>query len=154
MHNDLAIALLACFGPVAAYTQSGSPAVEWPYYGGDAGGSRFSSLSQINTSNVQKLKVAWVYHTGDISDGYAALARIYLAVGLPLLFLPVTTASYDGVPPDKTNQASALINVARNLGGSMGVALSQTLLAQRQQFHQSRWIEHIAPAAISRLLTR
>ncbi|TYL77166.1 DHA2 family efflux MFS transporter permease subunit [Bradyrhizobium cytisi] len=84
--------------------------------------------------------------TGDISYGYAALARIYLAVALPFLFLPVTTASYDGLPPEKTNQASALINVARNIGGSMGVALAQTLLAQRQQFHQSRLIEHAAPS--------
>jgi DHA2 family multidrug resistance protein len=36
--------------------------------------------------------------------------------------------------------------VARNLGGSMGVALAQTLLAQRSQFHQSRLVEHIAPS--------
>ena len=86
--------------------------------------------------------------TGDISYGYATLARIFLAAGLPFLFLPVTTASYDGVPPDKTNQASALINVARNVGGSMGVALAQTLLAQRQQFHQSRLSEHTAPSDI------
>jgi len=84
--------------------------------------------------------------TGDINYGYAALARVYLAVGLPLLFLPITTASYDGLPPDKTNQASALINVARNIGGSMGVALAQSALAQRQQFHQSRLVEHIAPS--------
>jgi DHA2 family multidrug resistance protein len=85
---------------------------------------------------------------GDISYGYAAMSRVYLAIGLPLLFLPITTASYDGVPPDKTNQASALINVARNLGGSMGVALSQTVLQQRQQFHQSRLVEHIAPSDV------
>ncbi|WFU23089.1 DHA2 family efflux MFS transporter permease subunit [Bradyrhizobium sp. CB1717] len=84
--------------------------------------------------------------TGDITYGYAALSRIFLALSLPFLFLPVTTASYDGVPPDKTNQASALINVARNLGGSMGVALAQTILAQRQQFHQSRLVEHAAPS--------
>jgi DHA2 family multidrug resistance protein len=84
--------------------------------------------------------------TADITYGYAALARIFLALGLPFLFLPVTTASYAGLPPDKTNQASALINVARNIGGSMGVALAQTILAQRQQFHQSRLVEHIAPS--------
>lgn len=84
--------------------------------------------------------------TGDITYGYAALSRIFLALGLPFLFLPVTTASYDGIPPDRTNQASALINVARNIGGSMGVALAQTILAQRQQFHQSRLIEHAAPS--------
>jgi MFS transporter, DHA2 family, multidrug resistance protein len=85
---------------------------------------------------------------GDITYGYAAMSRVMLGVGLPFLFLPVTTASYDGVPPDKTNQASALINVARNIGGSMGVALSQTVLAQRQQFHQSRLVEHAAPSDI------
>ena len=85
---------------------------------------------------------------GDITYGYAAWSRIFLGIGLPFLFLPVTTASYDGVPPDKTNQASALINVARNIGGSMGVALAQTVLAQRQQFHQSRLVEHVAPSDI------
>jgi DHA2 family multidrug resistance protein len=84
----------------------------------------------------------------DITYSYAAWSRIFLALGLPFLFLPVTTASYDGLPPDKTNQASALINVARNIGGSMGVALAQSVLAQRQQFHQSRLIEHAAPSDI------
>jgi DHA2 family multidrug resistance protein len=86
--------------------------------------------------------------TGDVSYSYAALSRVYLAFGLPLLFLPVTTASYQGIPPDKTNQASALINVARNLGGSMGVAMVQTVWQQRQQFHQSRLIEHVAPSDV------
>jgi DHA2 family multidrug resistance protein len=85
---------------------------------------------------------------GDITYSYAAISRVMLGVGLPFLFLPVTTASYDGIPPEKTNQSSALINVARNVGGSMGVALSQTVLAQRQQFHQSRLIEHAAPSDI------
>ena len=71
------------------------------------------------------------------------VARIFLGIGLPFLFLPVTTASYDGA-----NQASALINVARTIGGSMGVALAQIVLAQRQQFHQSRPVEHVAPSDI------
>lgn len=84
--------------------------------------------------------------TGDISYGYATVVRIFQAAGLPFLFLPVTTASYDGLPPEKTNQASALINVSRNIGGSMGVALAQTMLAQRQQFHQTRLVEHVAPS--------
>jgi quinoprotein glucose dehydrogenase len=42
---------------------------EWAYYGGDPGGSRFSPLTQINRTNVQNLKIAWIYHTGDVSDG-------------------------------------------------------------------------------------
>lgn len=42
---------------------------DWPNYGNDPGGMRHSSLTQINRQNVANLKVAWVYHTGDISDG-------------------------------------------------------------------------------------
>jgi quinoprotein glucose dehydrogenase len=41
----------------------------WPYYGGDAGGMRYSPLTQINPGNVSKIKVAWVFHTEDVSDG-------------------------------------------------------------------------------------
>jgi DHA2 family multidrug resistance protein len=62
---------------------------------------------------------------------------------LPLIFIPITTASYDRLPPEKTDQASALINLARNFGGSMGVSLSQTVLARREQFHQDRLVENI-----------
>jgi DHA2 family multidrug resistance protein len=66
-----------------------------------------------------------------------------LGLALPLIFIPITTASYEGLPDSKTDQASALINLARNFGGSMGVSLTQTVLARREQFHQDRLIEHI-----------
>jgi quinoprotein glucose dehydrogenase len=46
-----------------------SSAQEWPHYSNDPGGSRYSPLKEINKTNVSKLKVAWTYHTGDISDG-------------------------------------------------------------------------------------
>jgi quinoprotein glucose dehydrogenase len=42
---------------------------EWPSYGNDPGGQRYSPLDQINRDNVAKLKVAWTYHTGDVSNG-------------------------------------------------------------------------------------
>ena len=53
---------------------SGRPAVhyssgEWPYTGHDAGGMKYSPLNQINKQNVANLRVAWVYDTGDFSDG-------------------------------------------------------------------------------------
>ncbi len=51
-----------------AQNTDNSPA-EWPVYGGDAGGSRYSPLSQIDKGNVAQLKVAWEIHTGDVSDG-------------------------------------------------------------------------------------
>ncbi|MGP9810601.1 DHA2 family efflux MFS transporter permease subunit [Rhodopseudomonas sp. NSM] len=79
----------------------------------------------------------------DADYWYFALSRIYLGLGLPLIFIPITTASYDGIPPDRTDQASAMINLARNFGGSIGVSISQTVLARREQFHQSRLGEHV-----------
>ena len=54
---------------VALSQRAGALIADWPYYGGDAGGSRYSRLTQIDKSNVAKLKVAWEYHTGDLSDG-------------------------------------------------------------------------------------
>ena len=47
----------------------GLVAQEWPFCGGDAGGTRYSRLEQINKKNVTQLKVAWIYDTGDVSDG-------------------------------------------------------------------------------------
>jgi membrane-bound PQQ-dependent dehydrogenase (glucose/quinate/shikimate family) len=46
-------------------------AQEWRFYGGDAGGSRFSSLRQINRENVGALKRAWTYHIGEVNRGNA-----------------------------------------------------------------------------------
>jgi len=51
------------------------PVDDWPYYGHDAGGMRFSPLTQINRTNVGRLKVAWVFHTGDVSNGQGAMKR-------------------------------------------------------------------------------
>jgi quinoprotein glucose dehydrogenase len=42
---------------------------EWPYYGHDAGGTRYSPLEQINRGNVSTLRIAWTFHVGDISNG-------------------------------------------------------------------------------------
>src|SRR3954452_12347912 len=44
-------------------------AQDWPVYGGDAGGARYSALKEINRSNVSRLKTAWTFRTGDVSDG-------------------------------------------------------------------------------------
>jgi quinoprotein glucose dehydrogenase len=48
---------------------------DWPNYGNDPGGMRYSPLTQINRDNVSKLKIAWVFHTGDISDGSGGRKR-------------------------------------------------------------------------------
>jgi DHA2 family multidrug resistance protein len=84
--------------------------------------------------------------TGDTNFWFFAVSRIYLGVGLPLLFLPVLAASFAGVPPHKTDLASALINAARNTGGSIGISLANNILFHREQFHQSRLVELVNPS--------
>ena len=63
--------LLVCPALFAQSTvkTTSSETSEWPNYGNDPGGMRYSPLVQINKQNVTKLQVAWTFHTGDISDG-------------------------------------------------------------------------------------
>jgi DHA2 family multidrug resistance protein len=87
--------------------------------------------------------------TPDASFGFFAWARAFQMIGLPFLFIPISTVSYDGLPPEKTGQASSLINVARNLGGSIGVSLATTELARQSQVHQAYLVQHVYPTAIA-----
>lgn len=78
MRKIVVAALVIIVAAFAAYTVVREPAVppfgpaaaaEWPAYGGDPGGSRYSPLAQIAKDNVRGLRVAWTFHTGDVSDG-------------------------------------------------------------------------------------
>lgn len=75
----IGIAALACFSAPIALAQTSHHANEsgsdWPYYGHDAGGMRYSPLQQINRENVTTLKVAWTFHVGDMSDGTGGKKR-------------------------------------------------------------------------------
>jgi len=72
---------------------------------------------------------------------YAVMARCSQAAGLAFLFVPINTAAYAFVPPTKNNAASGLINLARNVGGSLGISIVTTILDRRAQFHQARLTE-------------
>ncbi len=77
---------------------------------------------------------------GQISFTYAAEMRMWIAAGIPFLFVPLSNAAYVGLPANKTGQAAAMLNMSRNLGGTLGISLVQTFLAQREQFHQSQLV--------------
>lgn len=81
----------------------------------------------------------------DVSFNHVAIARVYQAMALPFLFVPINAQAYAGLDPRQFNQASALLNVARNLGGSIGISSAQALLEQREQFHQARIVEGLSP---------
>jgi DHA2 family multidrug resistance protein len=85
---------------------------------------------------------------GDLGFWFFARSRMLLGVGLPMIFLPIITASYDGIPRGKTDQASALLNAARNTGGSIGISLVSNVLWDRKQLHQSRLIDQAIPSSV------
>ncbi|MBW4330802.1 DHA2 family efflux MFS transporter permease subunit [Stakelama sp. CBK3Z-3] len=88
------------------------------------------------------------YMTGlnaDISFIDASMARMFQSVGLPFLFVPINAAAYIGLPPSQTAQASSVLNVSRNLGGTVGIAYSQTLYATYGQIEQSGLVYHLNP---------
>ncbi len=99
-------------------------------------GAGFVALSMYQVTSVY----------GAVGFWYLAAARMLQGIGLPFIFLPITSASYDGIPASKTDQASALLNAARNTGGSIGVSLISNIITHREQFHQSRLVEHIIPS--------
>jgi len=72
-----------------------------------------------------------------ISFQSAAWLRVAQAFGLGFLFVPISLAAFIGMPAEKGNSVSGLINFMRNMGSSVGTSMVTTLLARRAQFHQS-----------------
>jgi DHA2 family multidrug resistance protein len=89
-------------------------------------------------------------HTIDTQASYAYIAwmRIFQASGLAFLFVPINALSYTDVPPQKNNDVSGLMNLARNIGGSSGTSFFVTVLARRSQFHQDRLTMHFNGASM------
>ncbi len=75
------------------------------------------------------------------------MMRIYQCVGLGFLWVPISTLCYEGVPPEKNNNVSGMTNLARNLGGSLGIASISIILSRRSQFHQNVLVSHITGAS-------
>jgi DHA2 family multidrug resistance protein len=80
--------------------------------------------------------------------GTVTLWRMLQVVGLPFVFIPISTLNYVGVPADKTNQISSLSNFARNLGGSMGTALLTTFISRSSQVHQAVLAANVIPGSV------
>lgn len=73
-----------------------------------------------------------------------ATVRMIQGLGFGFLFVPINTAAFALIPQGKSSNASALINLSRNLGGSVGISLVQTWLTQNTQRHQSDLVAHIS----------
>lgn len=78
-----------------------------------------------------------------LSFAEAVKLRMFQAAGIAFLFVPINTMSYVGVPRNKNNQVSGMVNLARNVGGSVGISIVETMLARRSQKHQSDLSAHL-----------
>ena len=76
---------------------------------------------------------------------HAMMARIVQSAGLAFLFVPINAMAFNFIAKEMTSYATGLINLARNVGGSAGIALTTTLLARRGQLHQNTLIGHLSP---------
>jgi DHA2 family multidrug resistance protein len=83
--------------------------------------------------------------TPNLTFHHAVWARIMQSVGMGCIFIPVTTLSYEGLKGSQTNSATVLLNICRNVGGSFGIAITNSWLARGIQTYHSQLGENINP---------
>ncbi len=79
----------------------------------------------------------------NISFDFAMWLRCAQVVGIGFLFVPITAAGYIGVPAEKGNSVSGMVNFMRNIGSSIGTSIVTTMIARRSQYHQQILVGHI-----------
>jgi DHA2 family multidrug resistance protein len=79
-----------------------------------------------------------------VDYGTAVVARLIQSAAIAFLFVPINAAAYAFVPGPKRTQASGMINLSRNLGGGVGIAMCSTVLARYSQVHQSVLSAHLS----------
>lgn len=109
-------------------------------------GQRFLAVLGLLVIGLSMLHFA----TLSLNIGFSDLmwARVLQVVGLPLVLIPISTLSYRGVPSNKTNDASGLSALLRNIGASMGIAWVVNLMHHRTVLHYERLGEHLTSSSL------
>ncbi|HLH34792.1 MAG TPA: DHA2 family efflux MFS transporter permease subunit [Alloacidobacterium sp.] len=81
-----------------------------------------------------------------LSFGMASWLRIVQVFAIPFVFISITTAAYFGMPVEKNNQISGLINFVRNIGGSILISLTNAGIVELGQFHQNQMLKNLTPS--------
>jgi len=111
--------------------------------------TRFIQPKYLMAGGLAVLVGAMMYMSGfntDVTFGHLAWARLIQCAGLPFFFIPLNTIAYGNLPPGKSNSASAMMNLMRNLGGGIGISVASTLLTRRTQVHQAYLAAHLTRA--------
>jgi DHA2 family multidrug resistance protein len=77
-----------------------------------------------------------------VSFSTVATDRVLQVIGIPLIFIPISTLNYVGVPRDKFNQVSGISSFTRNIGGGIGVSMLTNFLFRQGQIHRSTLTTH------------
>jgi MFS transporter, DHA2 family, multidrug resistance protein len=86
-----------------------------------------------------------VYMNPDFGGPQFQIANVIRAIGQPFTIVPLSALATAGLQREQQADGSALFNIMRNLGGSVGTALLSTMITQREQFHDFRIGERVTP---------
>jgi DHA2 family multidrug resistance protein len=75
------------------------------------------------------------------------MLRVYQTMGLAFIFIPSNVLSYVGIPREKNNQISSMINFVRNIGGSILIAITNAQVTSRAMWHQQHLQQNMVPGS-------
>jgi MFS transporter, DHA2 family, multidrug resistance protein len=78
-----------------------------------------------------------IYMTTDYGSDQLLWPNVVRAVGQALAFAPLSAVATSGIEAENAGSASGLFNMMRNLGGAIGIAMLQTFLTKREQYHSN-----------------
>ncbi|EQD29226.1 EmrB/QacA family drug resistance transporter, partial [mine drainage metagenome] len=123
------------------------------------GGIAILFLMPVVGQLVSRLDARWLISAGFLIIGVAMLlmtrfdtetgfqtimwTRVFQASGMAFLFIPINTVAFSAIDTAKSSNASAIINMSRNVGGSFGISIAVTVLAREAQIHQDRLIGRV-----------
>jgi DHA2 family multidrug resistance protein len=86
----------------------------------------------------------WMMHISpDVDFAHVVWMRVFQVVGLPLIFIPISTLAYVGMRRDQNNQVSGISNFVRNLGGAIGVSFLTSYLVRHRQISRVDLASHL-----------
>ena len=78
-----------------------------------------------------------IHLTDDVAADQLLWPNIVRAIGQALVLAPLAAIATAGIESENAGSASALFKMLRNLGGAIGIAVLQTFLTKREQFHSN-----------------
>jgi DHA2 family multidrug resistance protein len=84
-----------------------------------------------------------------ISQWSFVWAIIISGFGSGCIFVPLSTTAMAGLPNEEIGNASGLYNLMRNIGGSVGISIVNTIVARHEQLHRNELVHSIAPTSVA-----